>query len=108
MLTDLTFADPARIRALAHAFSNANDQDLLQLRTLHGHGDRAGLNLLAHRIKGAAQMSGDIQLSECCTELGRLCASPAQDGQALDACVQRLESALAEFAESFRQIAQDA
>ena len=108
MLTDLTSADPARIRALAHAFSHANDQDLLQLHTLHADQSWTGLSLLAHRIKGAAQMTGDIRLSMLCAELGRISSAPARDAQALDACVRRLESALGEFGESFRQIAQGA
>lgn len=106
MLADLTSADTVRIRALADAFCHANDQDLLQLRTLHA--DPAGLSLLAHRIKGAAQMTGDTRLGAICAELERICSAPAQDAQALDACVLRLQGALEEFGESFRRIAQDA
>ncbi|HEY9318671.1 HPt (histidine-containing phosphotransfer) domain-containing protein [Achromobacter deleyi] len=108
MLTDLTSADPCRIRTLANAFTRANDQDLLQLRTLHADQQRTGLSLLAHRIKGAAQMTGDAQLGTLCAELERICSDPTQDAHALDACVWRLESALEEFGDSFRQIAQGA
>ncbi|WP_169272222.1 Hpt domain-containing protein [Achromobacter sp. Bel] len=105
VLADLTSADPVRIRVLANAFSHANDQDLLQLRTLHA--DPARLILLAHRIKGAAQMTGDTRLGAICAELEQICSDPAHDAQALDACIQRLQGALEEFGESFRRIAQD-
>ncbi|MHC3908404.1 Hpt domain-containing protein [Achromobacter marplatensis] len=108
MLTDLTSADRGRIRALANAFSHANEQDLLQLRTLYAGQGRTELRLLAHRIKGAAQMTGDTRLGTLCAELGRICSAPLSDAHALDACVRHLESALEEFGDSFRQIAQDA
>jgi HPt (histidine-containing phosphotransfer) domain-containing protein len=107
VLVDLTAADPARMRELAHAFSTVNAQDILQVRTLHASKDRTGLGLVAHRIKGAAQMTGDAQLSALCAAVGRLCADPAPDASALDACIQRLEFALKEFGESFRRIALD-
>jgi HPt (histidine-containing phosphotransfer) domain-containing protein len=107
VLVDLTSADPARIRELAHAFSTVNSEDILQVRTLQANRDWTGLGVLAHRIKGAAQMTGDAQLSALCAAVGRLCADPAPDASALDACTQRLEFALKEFGESFRRIAQD-
>nr|WP_315526741.1 Hpt domain-containing protein [uncultured Achromobacter sp.] len=107
VLVDLTSADPARIHELAHAFSTVNDQDILQVRMLLANQDRAGLSLLAHRIKGAAQMTGDGQLSALCTALGRLCTDPQAGASELDACARRLEIALEEFSVSFRRIAQD-
>lgn len=108
MLVDLTAADPARIHELAHAFSTVNAQDILQVRTLQANRDWTGLGVLAHRIKGAAQMTGDAQLSVLCAALEMLCADPAAAASALDDYTQRLEIALKEFGESFRRIAQDA
>ncbi|CAB3635451.1 Hpt domain-containing protein [Achromobacter pestifer] len=107
MLGNLTSADPARIRALVNAFIDANDQDLQQLRALYANRDRAALHLLAHRIKGAAQMTGDHQLSARCTELGRICDDPNEGEQALDACIQRIEMAINEFGESCLQISRE-
>ena len=43
--------------------STVNAQDILQVRTLQANRDWTGLGVLAHRIKGAAQMTGDAQLS---------------------------------------------
>ncbi|WP_315136511.1 Hpt domain-containing protein [Achromobacter marplatensis] len=108
VLVDLTSADPARIRELAHAFSTVNSEDILQVRTLQANRDWTGLGVLAHRIKGAAQMTDDTQLSALCAALELLCADPAAAASALDDYTQRLEIALEEFGESFRRIAQDA
>lgn len=104
MLVELTAGDPERMRALAHAFINANNQDLQLLRMHHANQDRTALQLLAHRIKGAAQMMGDAQLNALCSELGRICTDPNETELALGACVQHIEIAINEFGESCRQI----
>lgn len=107
-ICELTAADPARIYALAHAFVKANDIDLQQLRQLGDKEDRMGLRHLAHRIKGAAQMTGDTQLVAVCTELSQLCVTPKATPHQLYACIQDMEHAMREFGESFQRMARDA
>ncbi|MGE8637509.1 MAG: Hpt domain-containing protein [Achromobacter sp.] len=106
MIAHITAADPVRMQALASAFVHANEQDLRQLRTLHTNEDLSALRQLAHRIKGAAQMTGDVQLSALCSELEQISLDPAVDAQALGACIACIEFALEEFGESCRRIAQ--
>ncbi|AUA58971.1 Hpt domain [Achromobacter spanius] len=106
-VTELTGADPARIRTLANAFIKANDVDLQRLRLLHAHDDRAALRHLAHRIKGAAQMTGDAQLSRLCSVLSGACMDPDNHDLSLDAIVAQLDLALQEFGDSCRQMADD-
>lgn len=106
-ITELTGADPARIRTLANAFIKANDIDLQRLRALHAHDDRAALRHLAHRIKGAAQMTGDAQLSRLCSVLSGACMDPDNHDLSLDAIVAQLDLALQEFGDSCRQMADD-
>lgn len=108
MITELTGADAARIRALASAFVKANETDLQHLRQLRDKGDRLGLRQLAHRIKGAAQMTGDTQLIALCTELSLSCASPKGTAFALDTCIQNIDLAMREFGESCQRMADDA
>ncbi|MFF7399803.1 Hpt domain-containing protein [Achromobacter sp. NPDC008082] len=107
-ISDLTGADPSRIRTLASAFVKANDVDLQQLRRLHDNGDRLALRQLAHRIKGAAQMTGDAQLIAHCAELGAACLDPKASPFALTVCVRNMENAMREFGESCQRMAQDA
>ncbi|WAI85813.1 MULTISPECIES: Hpt domain-containing protein [Achromobacter] len=106
-VTELTGADPARIRTLANAFIQANDLDLQRLRLLHARDDRAALRHLAHRIKGAAQMTGDTQLSRLCSVLSGACMNPDDHDLSLDAIVAQLDLALQEFADSCQQMADD-
>ncbi|GEM_PF-945576 len=108
MISDLTAADPARIRTLASAFVKANDVDKQQLRRLHDNGDRLALRQLAHRIKGAAQMMGDTQLVAHCTALGAACLDPKASPFTLTRCVQNMEDAMREFGESCERMAQEA
>ncbi|MGV2866817.1 Hpt domain-containing protein [Achromobacter sp. ESBL13] len=104
-ITDLTGADPARIRALAHAFVKANDIDMLRLCELQARDDRAALRHLAHRIKGAAQMTGDTQLSRLCSVLSEACAAPRGHVLSLDGIVEQLSDALLEFGASCQRMA---
>ncbi|MNS90941.1 Hpt domain protein [compost metagenome] len=106
-VTELTGADPARIRTLANAFIKANDIDLQRLRLLHARDDRAALRHLAHRIKGAAQMTGDAQLSRLCSVLSGACMDPDNQDLSLDAIVAQLDLALREFGDSCRLMADD-
>lgn len=106
-ITELTCADPARIRTLAHAFIKANDIDLQRLRLLHARHDRAALRHLAHRIKGAAQMTGDAQLSRLCSVLSHACMDPDNHELSLDAVVAQLDLALQEFGKSCKQMADE-
>ncbi|CAB3737377.1 Hpt domain-containing protein [Achromobacter piechaudii] len=107
-LYELTGADPARIRTLAHAFIKANDIDMGRVQVLHASNDRAALRQLAHRIKGAAQMTGDAQLSRLCSVLSEACLESQGDLLSLDAIVLQLHDALKEFGESCRRMAFDA
>lgn len=107
-ITDLTGADPARVRALAHAFVKANDIDMLRLCELHARDDRPALRQLAHRIKGAAQMTGDAQLSRLCSVLSEACAAPISHALSLDAIVEQLGDALLEFGASCQRMAKEA
>lgn len=106
-VTELTGADPARIRTLANAFITANDVDLQRLRVLHARDDRAALRQLAHRIKGAAQMTGDAQLSRLCSVLSGACMDANNHDLSLDAIVAQLDLALQEFGASCQQMADD-
>lgn len=106
-ISSLTAADPDRLRALAGAFVKANQIDLQQLRHLHCKGDRLGLRQLAHRIKGAAQMTGDAQLVALCTELGLICDNPQVSTDALHACIQKMDQGMCEFGESCQRMMLD-
>ncbi|MNI29046.1 Hpt domain protein [compost metagenome] len=92
---------------MANAFIKANDIDLQRLRLLHARDDRAALRHLAHRIKGAAQMTGDAQLSRLCSVLSGACMDPDNQDLSLDAIVAQLDLALREFGDSCRQMADD-
>lgn len=106
-VTELTGADPSRIRTLANAFIQANEIDLQRLRVLHARDDRGALRQLAHRIKGAAQMTGDAQLTRLCSVLSGACMGPDNHDLSLDAIVAQLELALQEFGDSCQQMADD-
>lgn len=106
-LGELTAADPDRLHALAAAFVKATLVDLQQLRHLHRAGDLEALSQLAHRIKGAAQMTGDTQIVALCAELHLACRAPRANAATVNACVRHLDAALEEFGESCQRMMQD-
>lgn len=107
ILGELTAADPDRLHALAAAFVKATLVDLQQLRHLHRTGDLEALSQLAHRIKGAAQMTGDTQIIALCAELQLACRAPGANAAMVNACVRQLDAALEEFGESCQRMMQD-
>lgn len=99
-IVELMRADPARIRLFATAFLTANQEDMEEIRKFLCLGDTLQLARRAHRIKGAARITGDTALCALCVELEQACSRPKPSPQALSDCVARLESALRELSQS--------
>ncbi|MNI91585.1 Phosphotransferase RcsD [compost metagenome] len=69
-----------------------NRDDRESLLQEHASGNYRGLQDLAHRIKGGAQMVRARNLVECCEQLERACLEG--DGALIDAAVDQLQQAM--------------
>ncbi|POF39104.1 hybrid sensor histidine kinase/response regulator [Pseudomonas laurylsulfativorans] len=78
-----------------------NREDRVHLLALHASGNRPGLQVLAHRIKGGALMVRALGLVECCERLERAC----NEGRAalIDDAVDQLQQAMARLDQRLEQ-----
>ncbi|AWY40334.1 response regulator [Pseudomonas putida] len=91
-LRHFTGADDELISQLLHDLLVSNREDRERLLQVHAEGNRHGLQDLAHRIKGGAQMVRAQNVVTCCEHLEQACR---QDEDALiDAAVDQLQQAM--------------
>lgn len=91
-LQKYTGADNELIVELLRDLAVANRDDRERLLQEHANGNYPGLQDLAHRIKGGAQMVRAQNLFDCCERLERACAEG--DAALIDAAVDQLQQAM--------------
>lgn len=84
--------DEALIAELLHDVMATNREDRAHLSEAHLTHDYPGLQNLAHRIKGGAQMIRAQALVACCEELERACGEGC--ASLIDAAVDQLQQAM--------------
>ncbi|WP_030131487.1 transporter substrate-binding domain-containing protein [Pseudomonas sp. QTF5] len=96
-----TGADYELITQLLHDLAVTNRDDRERLLQEHASGNHHGLQDLAHRIKGGAQMVRALSLVECCEQLERACGKG--DAALIDAAVDQLHQAMTRLDHSLEQ-----
>lgn len=91
-LRKFTGADDELITQLLSDLAVTNRDDRERLLQEHASGNYPGLQALAHRIKGGAQMVRALGLVDCCEQLERACAEG--DAALIDAAVDQLHQAM--------------
>lgn len=91
-LRKFTGADDKLITQLLSDLAVTNRDDRERLLQEHACGNYLGLQELAHRIKGGAQMVRAQGLVDCCEQLERACAEG--DAALIDAAVDQLHQAM--------------
>ncbi|WP_160109276.1 transporter substrate-binding domain-containing protein [Pseudomonas izuensis] len=91
-LRKFTGADDELITQLLSDLAVTNRDDRERLLQAHARGDYHGLQDLAHRIKGGAQMVRAQNLVECCEQLEHACGRG--DASLIDAAVDQLHQAM--------------
>lgn len=91
-LRHFTGADDELISQLLHDLMVSNREDRERLLQVHASGSRHGLQDLAHRIKGGAQMVRAQSLVACCERLEQACRQ--DDVPLIDAAVDQLQQAM--------------
>lgn len=100
-LRHFTGADDELITQLLHDLMLTNREDRERLLQAHASGERHGLQELAHRIKGGAQMVRALNLVECCERLEHACRQ--DDSSLIDAAVDQLRQAMTRLDHSLGQ-----
>lgn len=100
-LRHFTGADDELITQLLHDLIVSNREDRERLLHVHASGDRHGLQDLAHRIKGGAQMVRAQNLVECCERMEQACHQG--DSSLIDAAVDQLQQAMTRLDHSLGQ-----
>ncbi|WP_237882743.1 transporter substrate-binding domain-containing protein [Pseudomonas sp. PGPR40] len=96
-----TGADYELITQLLHDLAVTNRDDRERLLQEHASGNHHGLQDLAHRIKGGAQMVRALSLVECCEQLERACGKG--DAALIDVAVDQLHQAMTRLDHSLEQ-----
>jgi two-component system sensor histidine kinase EvgS len=100
-LQQYTGADNELITELLRDLAVTNRDDRERLLQEHAHENYHGLQDLAHRIKGGAQMVRARSLVECCEQLERACGEG--DASLIDAAVDQLQQAMTRLDESLER-----
>ncbi|MCW8278611.1 transporter substrate-binding domain-containing protein [Pseudomonas sp. PCH199] len=100
-LQKYTGADNELILELLRDLAVTNREDRERLLQEHASGNYHGLQDLAHRVKGGAQMVRAQSLVDCCDELERACAGG--DASLIDAAVDQLHQAMTRLEHSLEQ-----
>ncbi|HEF4761161.1 TPA: transporter substrate-binding domain-containing protein [Pseudomonas putida] len=100
-LRHYTGVDNELIEELLRDLAVTNRDDRVRLLHVHASGNHQGLQELAHRIKGGAQVVRAHRLVECCEQLERACAKG--DASLIDAAVDQLHQAMTRLGQSLEQ-----
>ncbi|WP_338582101.1 transporter substrate-binding domain-containing protein [Pseudomonas sp. MAG733B] len=100
-LQQLAGADSELILQLLRDVAATNRDDRERLLHEHASGNSHGLQDLAHRIKGGAQMIRAHALVDCCEQLERACGEG--DAALIDAAVDQLHQAMTRLDQRLEQ-----
>ncbi|MGY2185915.1 Virulence sensor protein BvgS precursor [compost metagenome] len=100
-LQQLAGADSELILQLLRDVAATNRDDRERLLHEHASGNSHGLQDLAHRIKGGAQMIRARALVDCCEQLERACGEG--DAALIDAAVDQLHQAMTRLDQRLEQ-----